>query len=841
MYMMQIAETYKKATMVQPDRFLKFYGSIEEKIILALSQNGLSTSSIENVLIRQSPLLKNRLKTEVEKYLRKVPYTVNQSSTLADTAYQEEKDRFAHQFAEFYIDKDAKIINALFSAGYHLKEVRDAVFHYSYFAQQIHNAKEVGNYCDQVMTKANSLLVVKSGKMYELAEKNYEATVQALSKKYSNYDRQHWNEFQEGKVALSMLLQRHYMPDIIAAVLKNHSCFSRDKNVIEAFIEKCNQVKTRYLEIKKVHEPVRTAVEAYLLAAKKYMAYNRISVLNGKDDQNLAQQLLKMNLPMEEIMQALRQASPVSVEPGRDPDSYLHVIMTCVEDAAQRKKNYLDKKYQLTAAIYDQKMESKDAFLHEKYKHGIEQNRTLYDGLVARELIEEKHLDVNVRRVILDKSPQAKKVNPNNPNRTPEGYANWIVRAAHKVIDTEKAILTFTKEIPSERSYQSLQNRGITLSDLFRKAYFERVQAYPSVAGKLTSGFMDKDICEKLLSRFPDISRTDLENVIHECSPRAQMPGIPLVYPVLVMDETVRRVETQNLHKAHTESIQSEYNRQYGLAAEGVNATANMAAYQQGRAALSMLTAGVSSAEIKQAMFDDLAQEAIPDKFGYIENIMEHASNVYARMQALETINSTDKATTAQEVYMHRLADQAKNRKAVHSSMDIDIMSEMLYENKFTAAEIRTVIKENSPIATEAGRDPEYVEQFVEPRARDYLAKEEEKLYQYRPVPRINHEPDAVKEYVYHKEQLQRAIQLPWVEKMDTLVASTMLIQGFGEEAIADAIDQGVPENCRCGLKAVHAALEIQQAIELAVKTPIKNTIMQNVVRTKTLLAGDDS
>ncbi len=147
----------------------------------------------------------------------------------------------------------------------------------------------------------------------------------------------------------------------------------------------------------------------------------------------------------------------------------------------------------------------------------------------------------------------------------------------------------------------------------------------------------------------------------------------------------------------------------------------------------------------------------------------------------------------------------------------------------YTTTEIKKAIQENSPIAIEPGRDNKY-ETFIEAQAKEKIAQERLKLHHYKPVPRIEHEENARKEYEHHRREIQKAIDLPFSSQMDLLIAETMLIQGF-----ASSLVTGVLKDSPCAqLQNNYAVSVVRKAENSMVNDREQDQIMVRTLKKTT-------
>ena len=73
----------------------------------------------------------------------------------------------------------------------------------------------------------------------------------------------------------------------------------------------------------------------------------------------------------------------------------------------QDMKKGADNRYTITASMYEEKINRLKQSLLKTNPAGINENREYYDGIAARELLEEHQLRTDIERVIAEKSPVA--------------------------------------------------------------------------------------------------------------------------------------------------------------------------------------------------------------------------------------------------------------------------------------------------------------------------------------------------------------------------------------------------------------------------------------------------
>lgn len=776
------------------------FTEIDAQIIKAMLQSGYDIETVRQVVKKKSPALRNKPLSYVELYLKKqieerdfqiehLPW--HKSVQDPEEFYQSNKLNCALQVEKKLFEKDVHISLELIDKGYKLRDIQECLLNKSVFASEIKDKNLIIAYCDRVMKNINKKRALQSGKLFELAQNLYLQKAAAIQGKYEGYHA--YNEFQEGKVIVSMLMESHFFPEIIEKVLRKSTQNKAVKNIdayVDLVMKQCTDVKKAYLAIAQaLPKGMTKAADLYKLFAKEYLEKTHKIILTGKDDQKIIKRMFSEKMSGEQIREALKEASPVSMELGRKSDRYIEVTMSVVSSEYEKKQHFLEKNYATTEEAYLRKITEKEQILKNKnYAHTINHNRSYYDGIVARELLQEKQYVPNIVKSIAIQSPLAKKESIFNPQKTPESYGRWIVNSVSRVLAAENKILNIlSRNIPKGYSWFDLKKQNVKLADLYQAAVKERIEVYPSTALNLEAGYIDKDACEKLVQRYPDLKKEELEEAIHEASPRAQMPGIPRDYPALVVEEVLDRMEKIQTKEVESKEIQKEYLQQCGLASEGVEAKANIMEYYQGRSATNMLISGVAASEVYQAVLEGAkAMEGVNPEL-YAQSIMSKAEKVKERLYDLEIINIQN-PETPKEVYQTKFQNMYKDEGMLSSTIDITIATELLLSGKCQADELKSIVEEISPMAVEPGRNQEYLD-FIKSWAEAEFAQEKKKLETYELPPRVDPEKDIGKEYDYLLNDLEKQIRLPASKEFDVIVSRTLYEEGFSGEKVKQCLN----------------------------------------------------
>lgn len=720
--------------------------------------------------------------------------SLHQEAEESGLAYEEIKQQHCQDFEDLYLPQDLQVICDLLDHGYSMREIMEAYTDQNLFAQEIKVPELVKIYEDKVLSRVNDERKKRSGQELDRAKNAYEAYRQAADSKYNEHGNA-YQDYQEGEIIISLLVKDGYSEQTIADVLEAFSEY--DSAYIKTLMEKCGHVKQAYLDIK--HAPntlddARNGYDVYRIFAKHYMERTGAKLLTYEDDIAIIKDLKEQEFPENLLLDVLQQASPVTREPGRNPTEYVKAILTGEKDQEEIQESKgvpvvtCEEQYKDLIERYDQDMKE-----HGRLMGIQESNRPYYDCLAVRNLLRMHYSEDDIRQALNNQSGAAA--------ATRQNYALWLVEKAKKLLKKEQNLLHENlPKIPSGSTYASLAAAGISAVVLVTAILRERLALNPSLEEHLFAPHLDKDLAEACLNRYPDFDREALAGVLTD-SPRAiilsgsRMPEEDQ-YAAHVIQEAEKRLESHHKSIEQQNSVFEEFNKQHGLAYQGVAPQENLSAFHCGRTALQMRLKGYDPLAIRDAILaTETPDDKLPERFA--DEIVERSGQVYERLMRIKHYQppAQSEEQTAKDFYEREIAAQYQKRHFIKSSMDVQAVKTMLAYGKFNGREIREAIQELSPIAIEPGRDASYYQKYVLPNAKNRLMDEKDKLNQYHPVPRKLHAASAQEEYAYHRSRLQEAIDLPYSPVMDALIAETMLMQGFAPMDIAETIQMESP--CR--------------------------------------------
>lgn len=297
----------------------------------------------------------------------------------------------------------------------------------------------------------------------------------------------------------------------------------------------------------------------------------------------------------------------------------------------------------------------------------------------------------------------------------------------------------------------------------------------------------------------------------------------------------VERKLTADYAKSKIPDIQDAEKAYLGLleSFKADNPSLKMSLYQEGKFAQALLQDGYDSNLIKQAIVahSPLANE--PGKFsmGYANNVITKSEAVIDRINTIknwvETPNSANVITEKQLIENDYiiLAQQHLQEPAnkITPAVDIEIAGKLLHKWE----EIENVghaIQEVSPVAQEAGRNPEGYEKFIKMRLQERQQKHDDRLKNLE----AKYEKTA-HEYIRQIETWEKANpDYDFESYQDGRIAMDMLQKGHERENVQRALseispvaaklneERGVEANKYGASVAFHAAEEIKRLHELS-------------------------
>lgn len=709
-------------------------------------------------------------------------------------------------------DDDLTASIRLFERGYSLNDVVDVLKKLSPMKNILkdNTGKAINIYINRVLGKVNQEYLHKADNSYQLASDLYKKQISNLEKKYKNYSQKNFGLYQDGQIALSLVVKDGFSPEIVENVLRRNSIVKDADDAYFSIIRKSiEQASERYQKILSYNKKdMETESDIYRNFAKQYMISSGISLLSGADEQNILNNICSsiidniredhpefndakvlddlMDVQIEPILRkGITEASPVFVEAGRDQDQYLSSCITDFTSNYEMKKRFSSSHYPVTQELYLERMKDlKEEIANFRATHSVE----CMDALTAKELLDKRQNPINILRAITENTEYDP--SKNSLFHSKKEYASFVLDCAKQSLHAEKEIINLEPydELPKSKNFSEL---GISLKQLYQQVMRSRIDKTPSFQLELSEPFADRDAVEEIINTYPDVSILKLKEAVFACSPRAQLPGISPNYADDIVNSAMKRLQRVESKLHEKAELQQEYNKQRGLATEGVYENKNpMGALKDGRIALKMLRRHINRDDIKTYLIALAKAAAITAPVMYADTILEHASAVLGKEQAIANFHPDANADqqSCVALYKTKMHDLLVEKGQSQPSMDIQVAKELIKETSYTPEQIQQVILDHSPIAEEPGRDENYGG-YVRHQAELEIQQEKEKMRRYIPVPHLEKSSDIDKEYNYQKQRVHEYAPFLDDHDQDMLIAKGLLASDYGKDEIVDELN----------------------------------------------------
>ena len=768
-----------------------FFASVDRKAVDILKEKGYSSSDIESYISRNNITLLSKSEDECLAYLKEIvgnEFTAARSGLrdidTMDEIYMSCIGEKADGLAELYQASELNNLTELYKAGYDIPSISRAFDKHSLFAQHFPEGSSVlDDYKNRIFSRLSKEIMLAEMDELEYAETVYSAREKAILKKYQNSSGTVIvSEIEEASIYVSMMMTDKISIDTLVKLFDKNSPRSEQNEFKEYLFSSLEMTRKRYQAIESAPVPNRKTgpMSAYMYYAKNYIQKNNISLLCGRDDIAICQSMIDSGYPASRLAEALG-ASPVAAEPCRKTSRYIAAISAGFDKIAAKQKISLD----ATRKMFDKVKEDIDSRLkREGYTAGVSQDPDYYNCIVVAALLKNGHTRQNAETALAEKNSGLSR-----------SSVSAIMLGAITSIKAEQTVMAY--ELPEylrhsgfmNMKIKELEEKGVTIKDLYYSYIKERMRLNPSVGENLINKSLDIDIAEFLVNTYDDLKKEDLIKVIREASPRAYLAGIPADYADKLVADVSSRVKKYRQRDSEFDAVLKEYVKQHGLASEGIMNTANdsLAAYQDGFVAISMMRQNFPFFDVRNALLINKHELSGKEADDYVDGIMAKAEEVIRRLDKIadyhkehteiRTAAENPDRRSAEEAYMSLIHNMYYQRGFVQSTMDIKASARCLASGLDEQA-VRETVRKNSPVAAEPGRDSNYVDYCID-IAKDKIRKEQEKLEHFRIIPRKNPDRDIRKEYIYVHNEVEKTIDLPWNMAMDVIVASALLQHGF--------------------------------------------------------------
>lgn len=714
----------------------------------------------------------------------------------------------------------------LFERKYSLDDVVKAIKTKSPMARRVKDNKALNIYVDEVLENVNKEWLHRADNSFGQAQDIYKRRLDALQMKYKDYSVEHFGLYHDGELALALVHKDGFMPETAELVVRRNTPNKEaDESYFASLHDSLMDTGERYKQICDFDENKKLESEAdiYRRYAKHYMQKNGLDMLSGSDEQKILEQIYKrlvdgidkerpdykthperFNALVEsQIIPLLRkgivEASPVYSEPGRDSGQYVTGALAEFQTEFETRKRLSSENYPKTLDGYVQKIQARQ----ERVKTFLAMHdQTFFDGVAAKELIEEHHAPTNIMRAIAEHTKLTKEGVLKLGYPSKEKYAQSMLACAENSIHAEKEIKNL--EILPLKPHTPFEKLGVTVKELYQRMMKDKLEAYPSFEFEMAEPRADLDAVEKLLNAFPDTNKFELEAAIMAASPRAKLPGVPNDYGRSIIQQVEKRLDRVQERQKRQDDLQQKFNRLRGLANEGVFENTNpMNMLKDGRIALKMLKQKINKDDIKTYLMAlaktgaIVATTALASK--YADQILDLTGEVLHREMAIRDYQKDVQAGAAQrscaDVYMEKMHERYETSGSCQPSMDIATAKELMEDEEYTPEQVKAAVLARSPVAKEPGRDDSYADYVLE-QAKLEIERKKERERNYVVVPRLEEREDDVdKEYDYLSTRTKQDLGMEVLsDVLQAAIYGALLLEGFGDAAVMATMNKNAEQ-----------------------------------------------
>lgn len=754
-------------------KLAEFFQENDNGIYRKMIAMGYGSSEVMEVIKKNSYGFKKSGKS-IDEYIEPVQDQEKQIHDIpAAEQYSKELEAYAPGLKEIFLDVDADIVCDLKERNYSMKTILDAFDSATGIRYFLHNDGDISSYKNDVILKSNSRHYRRMYKDIDSAGKLYLKLLDLQLGKHDGYSRENLSPVREGSILLTMMIEHNVSIEIITRVLEHMSPIAKKEG--EAYVR---QVVHRLREIKKSYENIYNAKpldecvsfqDIYCSTARKYMKKTGTRILCARDDEQIIGQLLKRNLGREQVINVIA-ASPVALEIGRKIKDY-------ISNMSDYFKIHADGIKTVSMEEIRKKISERFEYYRGYFTYPVE--RELVHALVAKDLLKNEYSAETIKEGLKEFI-----------NDRDEGYISVMVQKSVNAVRAEQDVRNYIYSYDEPLSKDLIERAQIDNDELFRIIAKEKITDNPSFIRRwYYSMEHDADILETMLVKFTDTEPEKLVEIILRYSPRAIIAKDSEGYAKRVVEKLKRRLHLNQIGEMIVEKKKKEYAKKCGLATEGTSKESYIRTYVDGKMAVKLLNEGKSPLEVRNALMMVSGSKGSVQS-SYADEILERAIKVKERLRKIAS-HVPKKAVVGAAVslsliYLDYVSEQYLLKGFLQSRMDIDAFYFMQQHTMAEPEKIKEVIREYSPVYIEPGRDENYLN-FIEQNAQELLQEEERKLEYYRAVAREEHE-NYLAEYQKHMEDIQKNIDLAYCPEMDEIIAEAMMIQGFTESEISDAL-----------------------------------------------------
>lgn len=744
-------------TTFEDERF-HLLKKLDSSIMKAMLKNNIPLNEVKKSIRNNSTLCKEKSFAEIKKYIDSFAHDVKPSEITPTTRdYNDYKQKYMPRIFDFYVQKETKIMQILQQKGYKVNDIKNII------TENTPLLKDIDISLSEKLTYFSKLNINYTKKITDInkAKETYMIELNNLKLRHNNFK---LNLYYDAKIAFSMYYEKNYDLSTIEELLAKSTQNSHAKqpeytNAIIHFIKEHKHLYNQLTDIN-IQKP-QNIKEKYIKYLNEYLKNTLTKTLTPLGEKQIIKRLLAEGVDKTEVLGVLKAFSPVVCEIGRKKN-YADTIVNLASEDIANAQNHLKK----VNDIFEQKVKT------------LSQNpNNLTYCLLAKEMILEGCYPEYVVKIFNEKIYSSK-----------DKIAYYIVKSAQNNIKAEKEITEFIcPDNLSNMTFEEINNKHISLKDVYKYAIKERILSYPNTKLNLSDEYIDIDASIKLLNRYPDIDKKELAHIIRETSPRMQLPEIAQEYPKLIIEKATKKLEEvfhyNKTQEEYAKELKEDYKLEVAINDTTINNTDTDEEYIKCdyRAALSFIKKGIEENDIKNIIAEEQSSRNNKDaleNFRYAEYITNIAKKINTRqLNIINVLDTKNNRPTVENMYKIHMKELYQKTNLFNQNMEINTAMYMLYKDIKKEDIVLTLTKYSPHIVEPNHSSLNYINKTIIDNAQQKLTVELEKRREFAKKHIVDKDINSL--YSKYYSDYKENIDLPFDMIADTIIAANILKAGF--------------------------------------------------------------
>lgn len=657
---------------------------------------------------------------------------------------------------DFYVQKETKIMQILQQKGYKVNDIKNII------TENTPLLKDIDISLSEKLTYFSKLNINYTKKITDInkAKETYMIELNNLKLRHNNFK---LNLYYDAKIAFSMYYEKNYDLSTIEELLAKSTQNSHAKqpeytNAIIHFIKEHKHLYNQLTDIN-IQKP-QNIKEKYIKYLNEYLKNTLTKTLTPLGEKQIIKRLLAEGVDKTEVLGVLKAFSPVVCEIGRKKN-YADTIVNLASEDIANAQNHLKK----VNDIFEQKVKT------------LSQNpNNLTYCLLAKEMILEGCYPEYVVKIFNEKIYSSK-----------DKIAYYIVKSAQNNIKAEKEITEFIcPDNLSNMTFEEINNKHISLKDVYKYAIKERILSYPNTKLNLSDEYIDIDASIKLLNRYPDIDKKELAHIIRETSPRMRLPEIAQEYPKLIIEKATKKLEEvfhyNKTQEEYAKELKEDYKLEVAINDTTINNTDTDEEYIKcDYRALSFIKKGIEENDIKNIIAEEQSSRNNKDaleNFRYAEYITNIAKKINTRqLNIINVLDTKNNRPTVENMYKIHMKELYQKTNLFNQNMEINTAMYMLYKDIKKEDIVLTLTKYSPHIVEPNHSSLNYINKTIIDNAQQKLTVELEKRREFAKKHIVDKDINSL--YSKYYSDYKENIDLPFDMIADTIIAANILKAGF--------------------------------------------------------------